>query len=149
VIHRKSSVALCDCLCDAPWSIDLRGEITSLPEKKNNFWRSGRIAFIGYMLRSYRIFLLPSYQSIFSQRRRAYNVTRPLSLSGRASEIKKVRICIFPNAFAMLRSTMHIPHVLLLNIKFWRKMPLLSLFSTWMWVREDVIGKYKTFKKAV
>ncbi|CAG8522656.1 10928_t:CDS:2 [Ambispora gerdemannii] len=28
-----------------------------------------------------------------------YNVTRPLSLSGRASEIKKVRICIFPNAF--------------------------------------------------
>jgi len=59
-----------------------------------------------------------------------YNVTRPLLLSSRASEIKKVRICIFPNAFAMLRSTMHIPHVLLLNIKLWRKVPLLSLFPT-------------------
>ena len=58
-----------------------------------------------------------------------YNVTRPLLLSSRASEIKKVRICIFPNAFAMLRSTMHIPHVLLLSIKFWRKVPRIFLLS--------------------
>ena len=49
-----------------------------------------------------------------------------------------------PNAFAMLRSTMHIPHVLLLNIKFWRKrFVAYSSASTQhkLGLREDVNGE--------
>ena len=128
MILHKSSVTLCDCLCDK----SIFTHKKSIPKIFRIFSSQNSIYWYVYMFWSYKIFLLPSYQSIFSQRHRAYNVIRPLSLSGRASEIKKVRICIFPNAFAMLRSTMHIPHVLLLNIKFWHKVPLLSFFPTWM-----------------
>ncbi len=48
-----------------------------------------------------------------------------------------------------LQCTFHM--LLFSNTKVWCKMPhiiLLSLSLTWIWVREDIIRKCKTFKKA-
>ena len=123
-------------ICVMPsWSIDLHGKIISLPEK-NNFWKSGRIAFIGYILQSYRIFLLPSYQSTFSQKREAYNV---LLLSGRASEIKKkVCICIVPNTILKVKIfNAHSAYSYSRTQTFGVKCFPYFFPLTWIWGREE------------
>ena len=120
MIHRKSSVTLCDCLCDKLIFTHKK----SIPKNISNFFSLttfGRIIFS-------RIAFTDMYVCSGGMGYFYYIPSRIISIYvpglSAVERKKKVRICIIPNTFVKwrdLQCTFHMP--LFSNTKVWRKVP--------------------------